>query len=168
MPTPYVGQKMRASDLALVFAPIVGFGERVSNGTTTTTVEKTFLRVDDISITAGQAYDIFTTPLIFESSVAADEIQVVLRISTAGAATTSSTQLTLLAQASKTASLAQHTQGLAITYNALVTSTTASILLSYVRAAGTGNVRVNASADIPAQITMKWIGTSKADTGVDL
>lgn len=168
MPTPYVGQKIRASDLALVFAPIVGFGERASNGTTTTTPEKTYLRVDNISIIAGQSYEITTSPLIFESSVAADTIQVFLRISTAGAATTSSTALTLLCQPSKTASLAQLTASLTFTYNATVTSSTASILMSYLRAAGTGNVRINASADIPAQLTMKWIGTSKADTGVDL
>lgn len=168
MPTPYVGQKMRASDLALVFAPIVGFGSRDTSGTTTTTVEKTYLRVDDISIVAGQSYEFTSSPLIFESSVAADTIQVVLRISTSGAATTSSTALTLLCQPSKSASGAQLTASLTFTYNALVTSTSASFLISYLRAAGTGNVRVNALAEIPAQFTMKWIGTTKADTNVDL
>lgn len=168
MPTPYVGQKMRASDLALVFAPIVGFGSRDTSGTTTTSAEKTYLRVDDISIVAGQSYEFTSSPLIFESSVAADLIQVVLRVSTAGSATTASTQLTLLVQPSKSASLAQNTACLAFTYNALVTSTSASFLISYLRAAGTGNVRINASADIPAQFTMKWIGTTKADTNVDL
>lgn len=168
MPTPYVGQKVRASDLSLVFAPIVGYSLRDTSGTTTTTTEKTYLRVDDISIVAGQSYEIFTSPLIIESSVAADLVQVILRISTAGAATTSSTQLTLLAQPSKSASAAQNTAVLAFTYNSLVTSTTASILISYLRSAGTGNVRINASADIPAQVTMKWIGTTKADTGTDL
>ncbi len=168
MTTPFVGQKIRASDLALVFAPIVGFGERVSNGTTTTTVEKTYLRVDDISMTSGQAYEITSSPLIFESSVAADTIQVLIRISTSGAATTASTPITLLCQPSKTATSFQLTACLVLTYNALVTTTSASILMSYLRVTGTGNVRVNASSDIPAQLTVKWIGASKADGGVDL
>lgn len=168
MPTPYVGQKIRASDLALLFSPIVGQGERSTPGTATTTTEKTYLRVDDISIIAGQSYEFTSSPLIFDSTVAADLIQCVLRFSTSGAATTASTQLTLLVQPSKSASLAQNTASLAFTYDALVTSTSASFLISYLRAAGTGNVRINASADIPAKFTMKWIGTTKADAGVDL
>lgn len=170
--TPYVGQKMRASVLALVFAPIVGFGERTSNGTATTTGEKTFLRVDDISIIAGQAYEITTSPLIFQSTVASDLLQVNVKFSTSGAATTSSALLTVLAQkvhaGGAVGTVAQGTASLTITYNALVTSTSASLLLSYQRGSGSGNVLIQAASDIPAQVTMKWIGTSKADTGVDL
>ena len=87
-------------------------GSRATNGTATTGTEQGFLRLDDIPIVSGQAYRIWTTPLIFNSSVAGDTIQAVLRASTSGAATTTSTQLTLLCDDAKSAGLAQRTKDL--------------------------------------------------------
>lgn len=164
---PLAGQKLRASDLRLVFSPIVGFGSRDTNGTLTTLTEQPYMRVDDIPVVSGQSYEISTSPLIFESSVAADEVQVFIRTSTAGAATIASTQLSLLSQPSKTASLAQNTAVFFGLYNATVTGSL-SVLMSYVRAAGTGNVRINAVANIRAEFSVKWVGNTPLDTGVNL
>lgn len=181
LPNFTAGQRLRASDLNLVadqvdsnttdittlFAQEVGFASRITNGTTTTTAEKTYLRIDSIPILSGYSYLICTTPLIFESSVANDLVQVFIRLSTAGAATTASTAVTLLGQPSKSASLAQNTAGLSYRY-ASSTTGSLSILMSYLRAAGTGNVRINASADIPANIQVFRMGLSVSNTGVNL
>ena len=168
------GRKLRASELNAIVTAVnlldaqeVGFAERVSNGTTTTTTEKTYLRLDSIPIINGYSYLAITTPLIIESSVAADLVQVVLRGDTTGAATTASTAFTLLAQPSKSASGAQNTAMLAYRFKASSTGNL-SLLLSYLRSAGTGNVRVNALSTIPAQLSVFRMGLGLADTGVDL
>lgn len=165
------GSKLRASQLNALVSAIdnrkVGFATRATNGTTTTTAEKTYQRIDAIPIVNGYDYLIITTPMIFESSVAADMIQIFLRGSAAGAATTASTALTLLSQPSRSASGAQYTAVLAYSYSATTTGSL-SLLLSYLRALGTGNVRINASTDIPVQINVYNMGLTVPDTGVDL
>lgn len=143
-------------------------GSRATNGTTTTTTEQGFLRVDSIPIVSGRGYRIWTTPLIFNSSVAGDLIQAILRISTSGTATTASTQLTLLCDDAKTSGLAQRTKGMEIGWVATTTGNL-SVLLSYLRASGTGNVNIQASSDIPAQLNIDaYNGTAPSNTGVSL
>ena len=128
-------------------------GSRASNGTTTTTGEQEYLRLDSIPIVSGRAYRIWTTPIIFNSSVAGDLVQVYLRANTSGVATTGSTQLTLLADDAKTSGLAQKTKGLEYLYVASTTGNL-SLLLSYLRATGSGNVNIQASSDIPCQLNV--------------
>ena len=146
---------------------ILAYGERLTNGTLTTTVEQGYLRIDGIPIINGQSYRIWTSPLIFESSVAGDLITAFLRVNTAGAATTGSSPFTLLADDAKTASGNQKTKGLTILYNGVVTGSL-SILLSYVRSTGTGNVRINASAAIPAQMAIEAMGVNPGNTGISI
>lgn len=143
-------------------------GSRATNGTTTTTTEQGFLRVDSIPIVSGNAYRIWTTPLIFNSSVAGDIVQAFLRASTSGAATTASTQLTLLCDDAKTSGLAQKTKGLEFLYVASTTGNL-SLLISYARQSGSGNVNIQASSDIPAQLNVDaYNGAAPSNTGVSI
>lgn len=146
---------------------IIARAERTTNGTLTTTVEQGYLRLDGVPIVAGQAYRIWTSPLIFESSVANDLITAPIRVSTSGAATTSSTEITALAESSYTASGNQRTKSITSLYIATVTGTL-SILLSYVRSNGTGNVRINAAVTIPAQLSIESMGTDPGNTGISI
>lgn len=149
----------------------IGFGQRTTNGTTTTVVEQGYFRIDSIPIVNGLSYPIWSSPIIFESSVAGDTIQVVLRgeVSADGStvATTASTQLTVLTDDSKSASSSQRTKGLKYKYDA-GSNAFLSLLLSYVRVAGTGNVRINASTTIPCQLVMERGRIAPPNTAVNL
>lgn len=142
--------------------------ERTTDGTATTTTEQGFLRLDSVPIVTGKGVRIWVPPLIFDSTVAGDLIQAVIRVSTSGAATTSSTALTVLAKRAFSAAGNQETGGLEIPYIPATTGNL-SILLSYVRAGGTGNVRLRANSSIPAQINVdSYNGTAPANTGTSL
>lgn len=142
--------------------------ERTTDGTATTTTEQPYLRLDSVPIVTGKGIRIWCPPMIFDSTVAGDLIQAVIRVSTSGAATISSTALTVLAQRAYSAAGNQETVGLSIPYIPATTGNL-SILLSYVRAGGTGNVRIRAVSSIPAQINVdQYNGTAPANTGVSL
>ncbi len=147
---------------------IVGRGERTSSGTATAGTEQPYMRVDNIPIVSGVAYKIWISPLTFDSTVAGDTIQVRLRANTAGVATIASTQLTLLCDDSKSASGFQKTKGMALLYIASTTGNL-SLLISYIRVAGTGNVRLFAASDLPCQMVVETYGIAPpSDTGQDL
>lgn len=166
-----LAQQIDASvvDIAKLEAAEIGYAYRDTPGTATAAVEQPYLRLDNLLLENGESYFAFTPPLIIDSTVAADLVQVALRYSLSGVATTASTQLTLLAQPSKSASGAQNTAmlGKRFTYTGGGTGVM-SLLLSFVRSAGTGNVRINATATIPAEITVVHLGTLKANSGVSL
>jgi hypothetical protein len=141
--------------------------ERVTSGTATTTTEQPFMRLDDIAIDAGYAYLITVAPLIVDSTVAGDLITMPLRASTSGAATTASAQLTALVDTSQSAAGSQRTASFSKLYVASITGSL-SLLLSYVRSVGTGNVRIIASTTYPAEIVILRVGIDVGDTGIDL
>jgi len=175
---PLAGQKLRASVLAAAFTAIndatdtlagrveVKYAYRDTNGTNTTTGEQGYLRLDNIPIVNGDLYLAVISPMIFQSSAAGDLIQILLRGSTSGAATNASAALHLLADTSQTAGGAQKTKGFTFRYQAGTTGNL-SLRLSYLRFSGSGNVRINASSDIPVQMSVFRMGPGQADTGVD-
>lgn len=179
LPTFTAGRRVRASELAALVTQLGTLdaqtpalsvrGGRATSGTATAAVEKTYLRVDNIPIVSGQAYRIWTTPMLINGTVAGDTIQAILRGSTSGAATTSSTQLTYANGVLKSASsLVQPSLSLQVLYVASTTGTL-SVLLSYIRIGGTGNVFLDAAATLPAQINVDaYNDAAPSDTGVAL
>lgn len=164
--TAYAGNIIYATDVNNV-GTVLKRSERTTNGTTTTTTPQGYMRLDSIDIVSGNCYEVKTSPLIFESSVAGDLVTITLYGSTSGAATTSSTQLTALVDTSQTASGNQKTKGFSYLYAAATTGQL-SLLIAYVRTSGTGNVRINASATLPAQLWVTVGGVDPGDTGVDI
>jgi hypothetical protein len=146
---------------------LLAYGLRTTNGTTTTTTEQGYMRLDGVPIISGQTYRIWTSPFIMESSVANDLLTCPIRVNTSGAATTGSTQITGLADTSFSASLNQRTKSITVLYIATVTGAL-SILLSYVRSNGSGNVRINASSIFPAQLAIEAMGANPGNTGVSI
>lgn len=162
-----VGQLITMARLNDKIFGVLGLADRQSAGTATAAVEQAYLRLDSVPIIGGEMYFIEISPFIFDSTVAGDLMECRIRINTAGNATTASTQLGTISTDSKTGSGSQRTKGGTFQYTAAANGNL-SILLSYIRTGGTGNVRINASATNPCKITVRRGGTAPSDTGVDL
>jgi len=117
----------------------VARGQRDSSSTTTTTTEQPVMRIDAIAMVSGRRYEYHLSPVIVNSTVAADLISVRLRYSTTGAATITSTVIADMEVASKSAGGSQLTQGMTVGYSP-TGNETVSVLLTVVRSGGTGTV----------------------------
>ncbi len=148
---------------------LVGRGQRSTSSTTTTTTEVGVLRVDNLALPAGRRYLFVTSPVIFNSTVAADLIVFTLRINTAGTATTSSTRIMDLVESSYSASGPQRSQSLIAPYSPSGAETV-SALLSVARTSGTGTVGILVASSPLHDIRLDVfdIGIDPGDTGVDV
>lgn len=162
-----VGQLITMARLNDKIFGVLALADRQSNGTGTTTTEQPYLRLDGIPIVNGEAYIITVSPIILNSTVAGDQLHIRLRGNTGGNATIASTLISQAQEFAQNAGGNQKTEGYVFPYTATVTGNL-SILLSYVRNAGTGTVSILASATVPARITVQRAGTMPSDTGVDL
>jgi len=148
---------------------IVAWGNRTTTSTTFTSTEQGVLRLDSIPVVNGREYLIVVPAWIPNSTVASDAIETFFRVSTSGAATTSSTQMeggTVMN--SRSAAATQFVLGASARYKASATGTI-SILLSGVRSAGTGTCSLVASAGKYALNMLVYdMGVGVSDTGVDI
>lgn len=160
------GQKLTASALNTALQRQIAYGLRTTSSSGVTSASYGgIMRLDSIPIVNGQDYEIKTTPLIFESSVAGDLLNLGFFVSTSGAATTASTFLDALVMDSKSASFAQRTVPFVALYNSTTTGTL-SILSALSRASGTGTCKINASADYPFKLWVSAAGPSQNSTAV--
>ncbi len=159
------------TDVASLQAAEVAYYERTTAGTVTTTTQQPYIRVDNIPIISGQAYLISLGPMIFNSSIMGDLISAFLRgVTAAGTgtlATIASPQFTALIDSAHTAGGSQKTLGMTYRYAATTTGYL-SLLVSYVRSLGTGNVNIIGQAGYPVQMSVFRIGTAKASSGTSL
>lgn len=145
-------------------------GRRVTAKTGITTTETGVLRVDDVPVIAGGAYRIMTSNLNLDSTVANDSLTARMRVlfsaSTGSPATTASPQIASM----------RNTQD-KTTYSNLIplsgfyfpgSSGFISVLISGVRADGTGTMQFFASAGEPLDLTIEYAGADPGDTGVIL
>jgi hypothetical protein len=132
-----------------------------------TTTETPYLRLDGIPITSGSTYKIFHSPIGFFSTVANDQLQIRIRVSTSGAATITSTLIGGVVESSLTAGGIQRFIGFQTLY---VSSTTGSlsVLMSAIRLAGTGSGFVDVSSTAPCAFWVEAGGEDPGDTGTDL
>lgn len=145
---------------------LIGFGQRLSNSSTTTT-EIGVLRLDDIPILAGHRYEISTSTLLLGTSVANDIVTARLRYTTDGSTpSTSSTLLTLAGERIEVTASGGYALVRA-TY-APAADETLSVLLTVGRASGTGNVGINYGSAAPIEVYVIDLGEDPGDTGVDI
>jgi hypothetical protein len=166
---PYEDIQDLANDCDAVFARkgIVKRGRRTTNVTATTT-EAGVLRVDNIPILANYAYKIWTSPLFFVGSAAADVNAAILRTNTAGVATTASTQLHEV-QIQTTNTTHPPIMGSIVVPYISAVAQTLSVLLTVARmSGGTGTAALNAGAVGNIELVIECMGLDPGDSGVVL
>ena len=141
-------------------------GRRTSVTGNITTTDTGVLRIDNIPVVSGLLYLVEVSEINMDTSVANDIAAVKFRVSTSGAATTSSTQVN---QVRSTIDDAANSNILAGSFVYPSPSTgTLSILLSCQRIAGTGNIIIFANSIDILDMTVICLGTDPGDSGVVL
>lgn len=144
-----------------------GYGKRTTASLSTTT-EVGVLRLDGLAVTAGRQYKISTSPLNMFSTVAGDLIEASIRVSTTGAATTTSTHLTGLVESAFSGGGSQRTQGLQVTYAPAATGAL-SVLLSVGRGGGgSGSVSILGSGGYPLEMWVEDMGPAAPNSGINI
>lgn len=142
-------------------------GARTTNSATTTgATEAGVLRIDNLDLKAGKAYEVRTGNLRYDLTVPTDRPKATLRYSSAGAATNTSTEIGRWEVASNLGDLNSGGQVVGWIYPT-ADEPTASVRLSVVRATGTGTVTVVADPGHGIQLHVFCHGTDPGDTGVD-
>ncbi len=157
---------MSNPDTALVSTGIIARGRRTTATGSVTTTETGVLRIDGIPVYAGRGYSISTSCLNLDTSVNNDIASIIIRMSTAGTATTASTGVTTMRT-----TIDDATNSNILPVNGYVypsASGTMSVLLSIVRVAGTGNIVLFSSGAQFTDMVVRDEGVMPADTGVIL
>jgi len=148
---------------------VVAWGNRATSSTSFTTTEQGVLRLDNIPMVNGREYLILCPALIPSSNVAGDAIEIFLRLSTSGNATTASGALEGGAVINSRSASATEFQSSAIAHYKASATGNVSILLSAVRSAGTGTCSIFASAGKYAlNLMVIDMGVGLSDTGTDV
>jgi len=158
--------RLDTAEADLVTRPrgVIKRGRRTTATGAITTTETGVLRIDNIPVVAGRLYRISTTNINMDGSVANDIGACRIRVSTAGAATTASTQIANIRQ-----TIDDPTNSNIVPENCFYvpgSSGTLSVLLSAVRVAGTGNVVVFCSGTDILDMVITDEGVDPGDTGV--
>lgn len=145
----------------------VARGSRTTASSASTGSEVEIMALEGIPVTAGRLYKVYTSPLIFDSTVAADMMEVYIRYAIDATATTASTKLASFACTSKTASGVQFV--LPFICDLPISQTgTMSLLMSIVRTSGTGACRINSSGAYPIDLVVEDAGVDPGNTGIAL
>lgn len=159
------GVRLTASVLSTMFPlAVIARGRRTTATGNITTTETGVLRIDSIPVKAGRGYQIATSNINMDGSVANDIYAARIRISTTGTATTSSTQIANIRQTSDDPTNSNIFPE--NTYYFPSADATLSVLLSAVRTAGTGNLVVFCSATDILDMCVVDLGVAPSDTGV--
>lgn len=159
------GVRLTASVLSTMYPNgVIARGRRTTATGNITTTETGVLRIDSIPVVAGRGYQIFTSNLNMDGSVANDVFSARIRISTSGTATTSSTQIAQIRQYSDDP--ANSNIFPENTYYFPSATATLSVLLSAVRVSGSGNLVVFCSATDILDLVVVDLGVAPSDTGV--
>jgi hypothetical protein len=160
------GDVIEASDINDT-ARIIARHKRTGNATATSgTTEKSIMRIDSIALTGGKLYRIFTGPIIIDGSVANDACRLMVRASSSGTATTSSTLLAIDQKVIPNIALPEALRVDAV--YAPAADETLSVLLSYVRQSGTGVFQALGDATFPMNLYIADCGDDPGDTGTDI
>lgn len=161
------GEDLSSDELNAVslYGAVIARGRRTSNSTAAS-AETAVLRVDNVALKSGNLYYVTTNVFQIDTTVANDSARALLRVSTSGAATTSSTLLTF-GQAVLPSATTPDTISVAAFY-VPAGDETLSVLLSHIRNAGTGNIQIQLGATFPLDLFVIDCGVDPGDTGVDL
>lgn len=143
---------------------VLARGRRTSATGTITTTETLVIRLDNIPVKAGRLYRISTSNINMDTTVANDIGTCRIRISTAGSATTASTQIANIRQTIDDATNSNIVN--LDTFYAPASDATLSVLLSAIRQAGSGNLVVFCSGTDILDLVVTDYGPDPGDTGV--
>jgi hypothetical protein len=147
---------------------IIAFLERATASSTFTTTEQPILRGDSIPVVSGRQYEITMTPTVYNSSVAADLIEVRARVAIGATATITSTHLGSRIDTANSGGGNQKAVGATWLYTPGSTGNL-SLLISGIRTGGSGNCSIGSAASAyMLRIMVKDLGLAATDTGVDL
>lgn len=138
-----------------------------TTSSTATTSEVGVIRIDNIALPAGQSVEISTANLWLTGGTG-DSVRSFIRANTAGVATTSSTVVPG-AEAGVTIGNISYdeTKGILAVYTA-ASAVTLSLLLTVVRAAGSGNASISGSADKIISMMVKTVGSMPTASGTSI
>lgn len=164
-----VGDLLTATTLNDATTNVIARARRITAKTGITT-ESSYLRLDDIPMTAGRIYEITTSNLTMDSDTVGDvgtaRLRGVYSASTGTSATTASTQLGESREFQDNATFADLIPLTVYYYPA--TTGYLSILLTAFRASGAGSFQMFASSTDPIDLIVKHIQVDPGDTGVSL
>lgn len=143
------------------------YAKRTSASPTSTGAEVGILRLDNVMLQAGRAYNIYTSDFLYDGTVSGDTAYARLRFSTTGTAVTTSTDLAAHQGPSMTVGSFQASGYITRTYMPAA-DVTMSILLTIGRAGGTGAVALVYVSAFAIEIFVEDIGAAVAATGVSL
>lgn len=141
---------------------LIARGNRASSSPTTTTTEIGVLRLDSVPIVSGVVYQISTSP-IYLLSATNDTISVRIRVSTSGAATTTSTQVGNALQVKTDAG--QPPSAVFQAHYTAATTGSLSVLATVQRTSGSGNAQTFGTFDL---YVSAWGLADPGDTGIDI
>jgi hypothetical protein len=144
---------------------VIARGNRQTNSTAAS-AETGVIRLDNIPMASGRVYWIGTNGLSIDTTVSNDIARILLRINTAGVATTGSTNI-WLGQVRLADNGAAEQVAAGVLYQP-AGAVTASVLLSHTRAGGTGNIQVMGSSVLPVDLWVVDLGEDPGDTGTDI
>jgi hypothetical protein len=161
---PQAGDIILTTDIPV----LVSRGRRTTATGNITTTETGVLRLDDVAVRSGWAYEIFTNNINLDTSVANDiaaaRLRVAFSASPGTSATTSSTQIQQMRN-----TIDDATNSNIIPMNALYLPGSTgylSVLLSAIRVAGSGNIVVFASGTDTLELMVRELGEDPGDSGV--
>lgn len=171
MPTYAVGQRLTAEmvqEISDRAGAVVGRGSRTTNSSATSgTTELGVLRIDNLTLLAGQAYEVRTGNLRADLTVTTDRAVARIRHSSSGAATTSSDSFAVVEMATNPGDLNSLPPLMGWLFPT-VDETDASVILTIARPTGTGTITLIADAGQGIQMFVIQRGTDPGDSGVDL
>lgn len=155
---------------AVLAGTVLGRARRTtsSSGSTSTTLVPV-LRLDDIPIIGGRAYNVMTTPLLLDTSVANDVGRIAITYTTDGSTPTISS--TIMPGTEYTTVLPNPAVAQGITGNTTyvpASNETLSLLLCVSRFSGTGTITILGSSSVVIEMKIVDGGVDPGDTGVDL
>jgi hypothetical protein len=165
--TAYAGQIALPGTYNDDIRKIVARGQRTSNSTGSTGTEVGVLRLDGVAVLASRIYTIYTSPLIINSTVANDVMEVFVRYSTTDSATTASTKVSSIAMSARSAGGVQYVIPF-ICDLPIAAAGSISVLLSINRTVGTGTVSITSSASYPIDLVVMDGGPDPGNTGIAL
>jgi hypothetical protein len=143
---------------------VIKRGRRTTSTGNVTTTETGVLRVDDIPVYAGRLYKISTSNINVDTSADNDVARAAIRVSTSGAATTSSTLIGYVRM-----TIDNNTQSNVHNVTCFYSPGSdgdLSVLLTLLRQAGSGNIIVFGGASDICDLVIEDMGPDPGDTGV--
>jgi hypothetical protein len=160
----------RAGALETNAQSIIARARRITAKSGITTTETPVLRLDNIQVKAGRIYQINTSGVNIDGSVANDIGSLIMRIAYSATIGTSATIAS--SQYGQVRSVADDpTNSNLVPLNAFYIATAdgyISILLSAIRVAGSGTIQIYAAANEILDFVVQFGGTDPGDTGVVL